>query len=80
MSDPTNLVARWETTGKDWIELIRCEAPNYYCYKGHQCGGGFRAKDDEDAIHKMNNPWGHPEGAGPVTVLQYDRPSLRRVK
>lgn len=79
------LVARWETRGKDWLELLdngACHnAPGRdYFYKGNGCGGGFTAKDDEEAVRRMEAPWGDPRGTGQVTVLKTDRPSLRRVK
>ncbi len=82
MSADKTLVARWETRGKDWLELTRGEKPGTYWYKGgpSYCGGGFDAPSDEAAIQHMENPWGHPEGTGQVTVLKTDRPSLRRIK
>ncbi len=73
------VVARWETRGNDWLELTRGEKPNCYWYSGNGCGGGFDAKDDADAIRRMELPWGSPEGTGQVTVLKSDRPSVRRV-
>jgi hypothetical protein len=75
-----NVIARWETRGKDWLELFRLDAPYRYQYKGNGCGGVFFAKNDEDAIGQMEAPWGDPRGTGQVTVLKSDRPSLRRVK
>lgn len=79
-------IARWQTKGHDWLELYR-DARNYapdkgrfsYSYKGNGCGGGFVANSDEEAISRMENPWGHPEGAGQAFVLKCDRPSLKRV-
>jgi len=76
----TNVVARWETKGKDWLELTRGENKPTYWYHGNRCGGGFDAIDDNDAIRKIQLPWGHSEGTGQVTVIKSDRPSLKRVK
>jgi hypothetical protein len=79
MSD--RIVARWETRGKDYLELTKDEGRGrWYSYKGNGCGGGFEADSDAAAIQRMENPWGHPDGTGQVTVLKTDRPSLRRVK
>lgn len=88
------IVARWETRGKDFLELYRTNLTTEdidadgnhrgflqdYSYRGNGCGGGFFAKDDKDAISRMEAPWGDPQGVGQVTVLKSDRPSLRRVK
>lgn len=87
MSD-NRIIARWETRGKDWLEL-RSNGPSMhpdnkgmcdYSYRGNGCGGGFACKDDADAISRMEAPWGDPRGTGQVTVLKTDRSSLRRVK
>jgi len=84
-----NVIARWETRGKDWLELYRHEGLTMhgepgnlpaYGYRGNWCGGGFGATDDADAISRMEAPWGDPRGTGQVAVLKSDRPSLRRVK
>jgi len=87
-----NVIARWETRGKDWLELYRHEGMTMlrsgsdterlpaYGYRGNGCGGGFGATDDADAISRMEAPWGDPRGTGQVTVLKTDRSSLRRVK
>lgn len=79
MSTQEKPVARWETRGKDWLELTKGEKPNTYWYRGNGCMGGFDAPSDVAAIQRMESPWGHPQGTGQVTVLKTDRPSLRRV-
>ena len=71
-------IARWETTGKDFLDLKRGHLEGNYVYTGNNCGGAFRAVNDESAIAAMEAPWEHPEGVGQVTVLKADRPSLRR--
>lgn len=81
MSENTDrLVARWETSGNDWIEL-RQSSFDYY-YRGNRCGGfaADKTATDAEAIAAMERPWGSLGGAGQVTVLKTDRPSLRRVK
>lgn len=71
------IVARWETKGRDWLDLQ--EDHGIYGYTGNGCGGIFGPlADDEAAIAAMEMEWG-PGGAGPVTVLRTDRASLRRV-
>ncbi len=75
------VIARWETTGNDWIELIRHEFArgSGYTYRGKGMGGMLgEISNDRDALAWMTAPWGK-HGAGPVTVLKTDRPSLRRV-
>jgi len=77
-------IARWETRGKDWLDLYSTQSERFgtvYSYKGNGCGGGLplTVKTDEDAIKWMDNPWGHPDGTGQCTVLRSDRSSLHRV-
>jgi hypothetical protein len=79
------VVARWQTSGWDWINLESYVSDVHgltYCYIGNGGGGGLPAhvKTDEDAIAWMDNPWGHKDGTGACTVLRSDRPSLKRVK
>lgn len=70
-------VARWETRGHDWLSLRRNGAS--YSYVGNGCGGTLPfMPDDNAAVEWMERPWGKG-GAGPVTVLRDDRPSLKRV-
>lgn len=71
------IVARWETKGKDWLELVHRDSG--YWYRGNSCGGGIDAADDAEAIGRMEAPWGDRRGVGQVTVLKSDRPSLKRV-
>jgi hypothetical protein len=74
------LVARWETRGKDWLELIH--APGTCCdywYRGNGCCGGIPATGDEEAIARMEAERGSKLGWGPAAVLKCDRPSLHRV-
>lgn len=84
-------IARWETKGKDWLELYATESTmphphkpevtvRHYSYKGNGCGGGYYAETDKEAISKMEAPWGDPEGTGQATVLRTDRPSLKQVR
>jgi hypothetical protein len=83
MSSEDVSLARWETRGKDWLELFKYKSDKHgtvYHYRGNGCGGGVTASTDEEAIAAMENPWGHPNGTGQVTVLKTDRPSVRRVK
>ena len=70
-------IATWRTTGKDFLELTKTDLG--YSYHGNGCGGTLpvAVATDEDAIAYMERPWG-PRGAGPVTVLKTDRPSLKR--
>lgn len=70
---------RWETRGNDFLSLIKDEL-GVYSYRG-SCGGGVlpAMPDDETAIAYMERPWGK-HGAGAVTVLREDRPSLQRRK
>ena len=74
------LVARWETKGKDWLELLVTPS-GYYHYRGNGCGGGpdRTVTNDAAAVAYMTAPWGAVGGTGQVTVLQSDRPSLKRV-
>lgn len=87
-ADTERIVARWETRGKDFLQLsagtLRTtdEAGNVlvdYSYSGNACGGGFWAQSDEEAIARMESPWGAPCGVGQVTVLKSDRASLKRI-
>lgn len=71
------VIAHWETRGNDFLTLSRT-AHKQYSYRGNGCGGCFVAESDSAAIDRMNAPWGSKDGAGAVTVLQSDRPSLRR--
>ena len=78
------VVARWQTRGKDFLELYASQSEQFgtvYGYTGNFCGGGLplTIKTDEAAITWMDNPWGHPDGTGQCTVLRSDRKSLRRV-
>lgn len=77
-------IARWETRGNDFLELTKSEFKNpegltHYSYRGKGCGGGLFASSDQDAIERMEAPWGDPRGTGQATVLRSDRPSLKRV-
>jgi hypothetical protein len=72
------VVARWETKGgKRWIQLEYHKG----CYQ-YSCdnGGGVLPKhnSDKSAIAYMEEPWDR-FGAGPVTLLQMDFPSVRKV-
>lgn len=72
------IVARWQTRGKDWLELYHDGAG--YSYSGKSCGGTLGAQpDDTAAIAWMERPWGL-FGAGPVTVHKADKPTMKRVK
>jgi hypothetical protein len=63
------IVAKWETTGKDFLDLYKDDSG--YGYMGHnQCGNLGTMKTDDDAIRAME--------VGPVAVLKSDRRSLRR--
>ena len=79
LPDEARKVALWRTKGNDFLLLYIFDTPRAYSYKGNGCGGGFFADNDEDAIRKMELPWGSPEGTGQVTVLKSDRPSVKRV-
>ena len=70
------VIATWRTTGHDFLELVKTDLG--YSYVGNGCGGGLPASigTDADAIAYMERPWGKG-GAGPVTVLKTDRPSLK---
>ena len=65
-------IARWQTTGHDYLELYR--DPSGYVYRGRGQGGVMplppTASEDE-AIAWMES---HA-----VAVLKSDRPSLRRI-
>lgn len=79
-----NKIAHWQTKGKDYLDLFNngpalAGKGNDYFYSGNGCGGGFTALSDEEAISRMEAPWGDPRGTGQVTVLKSDRPSLKRV-
>lgn len=74
-------IASWEVKGgKDYLNLCKTDYDIYF-YQGLTCGGVLPQSitDDNLAIEWMENPWGHKLGAGPVTVLKSDRPSLKRV-
>lgn len=81
-------IARYETKGKDYLELFDNGPSAHpdnkglrdYYYKGNGCGGGFCAAHDVDAISRFEAPWGDQRGVGQVTVLKSDRPSLKMVK
>lgn len=70
------LIARWQTTGKDFLNLYRGATPGDYFYRGRQCGGGLSAAvtSDEQAIQ-----WMEFDRNGAARVLKLDRPSLKRV-
>lgn len=71
------LVARWQTKGNDYLNLF-ASTTGYY-YEGKDCGGNLPTLPNDDAaIAWMERPWNG--GAGPVTVLKTDRPSLQRVQ
>jgi len=71
-------IARWETRGKDYLSLRR-DGDNYF-YEGNDCGGTLPpCENDKAAIAWMERPWG-AGGAGPATVLWFDRTSLKRTK
>jgi len=75
------VLARWETRGQDWLELVRTMTdgkPSFF-YRGNGCGGGIEADSFEDAVVRMEAPWGDDKGVGPCTVLRTDRSTLRRV-
>jgi hypothetical protein len=75
-----NEIARWEARGKSFLSLTKSERPNGgYTYIGDGCGGGFNADTDAEAVAYLERPWSHPNGAGAVTILQSDRPTLKRV-
>ncbi len=76
-TDENRIVARWETKGKDWLELYHRRTG--YWYRGNGCGGGLEATNDEDAIRDMEAPRGSEHGWGQAAVLKGDRPSLKRV-
>lgn len=62
-------IARWETRGKDFLELRKSHQG--YLYIGNRCGGVLPdLPTDEEAIQYME---GHA-----VAVLKSDRPSTRR--
>lgn len=71
-------IARWEAKGgKRWIALYKDEQG--YTYKGDSQGGVLSYQEnDANAIAKMEQPWG-TGGAGAVTVLKSDFPSVTRV-
>lgn len=73
-AEPT-LIARWETKGKDWLNLYRGTQPGDYFYRGNGCGGGLgvHVTDDWAAVMAMEAK------GGAAHVLKLDRPSLRRV-
>lgn len=76
-------VARWETRGKDWLELELRMTPSYqdpadlsgmtfYAYSGNGCGGFLpKFETDGEAIAYMER--------NAVATLRSDRPSLRRI-
>jgi len=89
-STPDVLIARWQTKGKDWVELWKYtdytprEGQGYdgvYYYKGKGMGGGLpnTVRTDAEAVAYMERPWGRG-GAGQAFILKLDRPSLKRVK
>ena len=85
MESKTIIVARWETKGKDWLQLEKTSRPTggfWYSYKGSGCGGTFgnNVTTDDQVIAHMERPWNSGTGPGPVTVLRADRSSLKRVK
>lgn len=71
------IIARWQTRqGKQWIELC-VNAQGAYSYRGSGQGGALPSMPSDDAaIAYMERPW--DQGAGPVTVLQTDYPSVKR--
>ena len=75
------VMARWESRGKDWLELVMTvSAGNVsFSYRGNGCGGGVDADSYEDAVVRMEAPWGDPKGVGQCTVLRTDRSTLRRI-
>ncbi len=75
------IVARWETKGKDFLELSKDDYPRSYGYLGNGCGGGFMADSDEEAIERMEAERNNSKGYswGQVSVLKADRPSVKRV-
>jgi len=72
LPDEARKVALWRTKGNDFLLLYESSA-------GNGCGGGFIDNNDEEAIKRMEYPWGHPDGVGQVTVLKSDCPSVKRV-
>lgn len=71
MKDGQREVARWQTTGKDFLSLLVNGMG--YSYQGRDCGGNLPVlPSDEAAIAWME--------ANPVALLKSDRPSLKRVK
>jgi hypothetical protein len=72
------VIATWKTSGYDYLELKRTDVG--YAYTGNGCGGTLPTSilSDNDAIAYMERPWSNL-GAGPVTVLKTDRPSLKRI-
>lgn len=77
-------IARWETQGNNYLDLLQHNFKNpegliYYSYKGNGCGGGFFASSNEDAIARMEAPWGDPKGAGQATILKTGRKNIKRI-
>lgn len=75
------LIAAWETRGKERLELITCTAEKEYRYINAygRSFGCFSAPSHAAAVARMTAGWNAPEGPGAVTVLKSDRPSLRQV-
>ncbi len=78
-------IARWETRGKDFLELFQSgyekDGKLDFFYRGNGCGGGFFADSPEQAIEMMEAPRGNGKYPwGQVDVLKCDRPSVRRVR
>lgn len=69
--DGRTSVARWETTGKDYLELFHDASG--YTYVGRNMAGCLPSlSDDTTAIQHMES--------NAVAVLKSDRSSLRRVR
>ena len=68
----SNLIAKWATRGKDYLELYKGNTLRDYYYKGNGCGGGFYADTNEAAILRIENDQ--------VKWLKMYRPSLKRTK
>jgi hypothetical protein len=74
----SRIIARWEAKGGRRYLVLYVGDLGYF-YRGDGCGGGLPAMPNDDAaIEYMERPWGQG-GAGPVTVLRSDFPSVRRV-
>ena len=68
----TTLIAKWETKGKDFLELYRQETDGEisgYTVSGRNQGGVISAKTDQQAMIDLTEYY--------VLPLKADRPSLK---